>query len=191
MRLTVQNLLLLFLIRSDMDARDRFIWALKQDKKLIMKNKRCLFRSIPSCHLPVDAEVNMICLMYSLWQSHVRETPTACTVCLQHPQVSLPAPLVCCLHPSCGSCQSHTLWHANCHGDMCVTASESLFIGVRHAVRPAWSACDRALIKGLQDSKIDTTHSLSLSFSLSGLCAVSYIMFVTLWSVHNDLHWNS
>lgn len=98
-----------------------------------------------------------------------------------------------CLHPSCGSCQSRTLWHANCHGDMCVTASESLFIGVRHAVRPAWFACDRALMKGPPESKIDTTHTPSLVFSpslsffllLAWMQFLTSVLFVTLRWIHN------
>lgn len=136
-----------------------------------MKNKVSV--PIPVTHLWMQGWVNMISLIYSLWKSHVREL-ALCVSSAPGPPTSTAR---CCLHASCGSCQSHALWHTNCHGDMCVTASESLFIGVRHAVRPAWSACDRALIKGPQDSKIDTTHTQSLSLSLA--CSLACVQFLT------------
>lgn len=155
---------------SHADARNRLICPSERIKKV---------------SLFVDAEINKYDprLIYFSWQPRVTETPTACTARLPTPQVSPTSAARCCLHRSCGSCQSGALWHANCHGDMCVTASESLFIGVRHAVRPAWFCLRQSTLWKKKKKKKraagiknrHNTHSVSLSLSLS---AVSYISAV-------------
>ena len=141
------------------------------------------------------AEINKYdpTLIYFSWQPRVTETPTACTARLPTPQVSPTSAARCCLHRSCGSCQSGALWHANCHGDTCGAGGGGVVGGGGDAVRPAglclrkgsfWKEKKKKKKRAAGIKNRHNTHSVSLFLSLQFLTSA---LFVTLWSIHNLL----
>lgn len=169
----------MFQIRSDRrqetDVRPWKQWQFNYNQKMKQQLNE-VFESIYSCCLLVYAEISKYDLTHLLFMTVTCKWDTYSLYCMSpSPQVFPTSTARCCLHPSCGSCQSRTLWHANCHGDMCVTASESLFIGSASRCQTSMVCLRQSTYK--RATGIKNRHNTQ---SISGFILAS-VLFVTLW----------
>lgn len=84
---------------------------------------------------------------------------------------------------SCGSCQSpRTPWHANCHGDMCVAASEGLFYGSASCCQSSEVCLQRSIQHSRPTPANAHTHIVGCRHS----CRLIFNHWIWIWSQEMD-----